>query len=70
VRVVQLCGGLDLPQESLLTQRRAEVLVQYLDRHLAIMPNVVGQEHRGHSAHADLTLDHVAIRRESPLNAG
>jgi hypothetical protein len=37
--------------------------MEHLERHGAIMPDVVGQVHRGHPAPTELALDPVAVRQ-------
>ncbi len=59
VRVLELCGGLDLREEPLAAQRSTEVGVKHLDGDVAVVLDVVREEHRRHSAGADLTADVV-----------
>ena len=60
VRVGQARRDLDLTQKALGSESRCEVGPQDLDRHLAVMPHVVGQVHRGHPPRTQLALDYVA----------
>ena len=50
----------DLAQEPLGAEHRAELGVEHLDRHLAVVPDVVGQVDRGHPAAAELALERIA----------
>ena len=54
--------GLDLGEESLGAECRAEVLVEKLDGDVAIVSLVAREEDGRHPALADLALDVVAAR--------
>jgi len=54
VGVLQVGGGFDLLQEARATDDRGQLRPQHLERHLAIVLDVVGQVHRGHAALAEL----------------
>jgi len=51
-----------ISQESLDAYEAGELGVHDLDRHLAVVADVVGQIHVGHAAGAELPLDRVAVR--------
>ncbi len=53
-------GELDLALEPLGAERGGELGVQHLERHRAVVPEVVGEVHRGHAAPAELALDPVS----------
>ena len=57
VRVLQLRGDLDFAEEARRPQRGGEILAQHLDRHLAMMLEVLGEIDRRHPALAELALD-------------
>jgi hypothetical protein len=59
VRVTQPGHQLDLTQESIGTDAGRELRMQDLDRDLASVLQVLGQQHHGHAAAADLRLDGV-----------
>ena len=61
VRVLQVGGGLDLGEEALGADHGAEFGTQHLDRHLAVVLDVVGQVDGGHAAGAELALEGVAV---------
>ena len=59
---------LDLGKEPLAAERGGEVRVQYLDRDVALVLEVVGEVHRRHAARTEFALHAVAVgecRRES-----
>ena len=58
--MLELGGRLDLAQEALGAERGAEVRMEHLDRHVAVVLEVVGEIHRRHSARAEFALDAVA----------
>ena len=58
--MLQIRSGLDLGQEPLGSQDCSEVGLQDLQGDSALMLQVVGQVHGGHSALTELTLDGVA----------
>ena len=59
--VLELGRDLDLAQEPVGPEGGGELRVQDLDRDLAAVLQVLGQEDRGHAAAADLRLDGVAV---------
>ncbi len=61
VRVLQRGGGADLGEEPLGADHRGQLGAEHLDRHLAVVPQVLGQVHRGHPAMPQLPLDAVAV---------
>ena len=56
-------GHPDLAGEALGAEHRAQLGPEHLDRHLAVMLEVVRQVDRGHAAPAELALDGVAARQ-------
>jgi hypothetical protein len=58
----QPAGGLDLAQKALTTDGGRRIRSEHLDRHLAMMFEIVGQADRGHSAAAEFAQDTVAVR--------
>ena len=69
MRVGELCGRLDLGQETLCTDDRSEFSFQNLEGHVAVVALVVGQLDRGHPTLTNLTLDAVAAV-EGSVQAG
>ena len=72
VRMQKLRSRLDLAQESLATERRAEIGMQRLDGDVAIVLEIVREIDGGHAARAELTLDAVdggKCRREARFDA-
>ena len=61
VGVLQGGGGLDLPHEPLGADHGGELRLQHLERHLAVVLEVLRQVHRGHAALAEFPLDAVAV---------
>ena len=61
VGVLQRRGGLDLHHEALGADDGGELGLQDLERHLAVVLEVLGQVHRGHAPLAELPLDAVAV---------
>jgi len=51
----------DLVRETLGTQCRAEFRAQDLDRHAAVVLEVLGEIYRRHATSAELALDAVAV---------
>jgi hypothetical protein len=58
--VVESGGRPDLAEEALGPEARAQLGVEHLDRHEAVVPQVAGEIHRGHAAVTELALDRVA----------
>ena len=52
---------LDLPHEALGAERMGQLLVQDLERHRPIVPEIARQVDRSHAAAAELALEQVAI---------
>ena len=61
VRVLEVGGELDLGQEPLGADHGGELGAQQLERHLAVVLEVLGEVDGGHAAGADLTFDPVAV---------
>ena len=61
VRVVEPRGDLDLGQEPLGAEHRAELGAEHLEGDLAIVLEVGGEVDGGHAAGAELALDPVAL---------
>ena len=61
VRVLEAGGGLDLALEALGAERVGQLGVQHLERDRALVPQIVGQEDRGHAAPPQLALEPVAV---------
>ena len=61
VRVLQAGGGPDFPLEALRAEGGGELGVQDLERDRAVVPEIVGQEHRGHATPPQLALEPVAV---------
>ncbi len=61
VGVLQRRGGRDLLDEPLGAEDGGELGLEDLERHLALVLEVLGQVHRGHAALAQLALDAVAV---------
>ena len=59
--MLQRGGGLDLLHEALGAEHGGELRLEDLDRHLAVVLEVLGQIHGGHAALAQLPLDAVAV---------
>ena len=54
---------LDLAQEALGPERGGQLGVQHLERDRAVVPEVVGEVHRGHAAAPELALEPVAVSK-------
>src|SRR5262245_51273079 len=59
--MLQIRGELDLLQKPLGPQHRGELRMQDLDRHVAAMPDVLGEIHGRHTALAELADQAVTI---------
>ena len=55
--MLQPGGDLDLAEEAIAADRGGELGPQHLDRHLPVVPQVLGQIDRGHAAAAQLALE-------------
>jgi hypothetical protein len=51
----------DLPQKALGAERLRELGAEYLERHRPIVPDIVSQVHRGHTAAPELPLEAIAV---------
>jgi hypothetical protein len=60
VGVGQIGGCLDLGQEALRADHGGELWPENLEGHSSVVPEILGEVHRGHPARADLSLDSVA----------
>ena len=60
VRMLKAGSRLDLGKEALLAHHGGQVLLQHLDRHLAIVLEVGGEVDHRHPALSDLTFEGVA----------
>src|SRR5207249_1827373 len=63
VGMLQLGSDLDLAEEPLRAQGRGQFRFEDLHGHFALVPQVLGQVHRGHPAAAELALDRVTTRK-------
>jgi hypothetical protein len=61
VRMHQARGDIDLPKKALWSHERGEFRAKNLDRHSAMVPQVMSQRNHGHGARPELTLDLVAL---------
>ena len=59
--VLKVGGRSDLPQEPLGPDDGGELGAKHLERHLAVVAEVVGQVHVGHSPRAEGALDAIAL---------
>jgi hypothetical protein len=57
----ELCRDLDLLQEPVGAEHGGELGLQYLDRDLTVVLEVLGEVNCGHPAARKLTLDRVAV---------
>ena len=62
VRVLESSRDLDLGEEALDAEDRAQLRLQQLERNPAVMPDVAREVHGRHPAGANLALDLVAAR--------
>jgi hypothetical protein len=51
----------DLPLETFRSKAGGELGVQHLERDRAVVPEIVGEKHRGHAPAAELALDAVVV---------
>ncbi len=61
VRVLKVGGELDLGEKALGPDDRGQLRPQQLEGDPAVVPEVMGQIHRGHAAGTDFTLEPVAF---------
>jgi hypothetical protein len=59
--VLETCDGLDLALEALGTKRVGRFRVEYLERHRALVPEIVNQKHRGHTTPTQLAVESVTV---------
>src|SRR5438128_180554 len=64
--MLQLGGEADLPREALDADGGAQLRVEHLDGHLAIVLHFFGEKHGGHAAVTELALDHIAAVEAGP----
>ncbi len=64
--MLQIGGGLDLDQEALGADHRRELGAEDLDRHLAVVSDILGEVDRGHPAGTEFALDAVAVGQACP----
>ena len=70
VGVLEPGGDLDFAKEALRPQRLSQGGMQHLERHRALVPEVLGQVHRGHAPAAQLALQQVAVRESGRQSRG
>ena len=51
----------DFPLEALGAERGSKLGMEHLERDRAVVPEILGQEHRGHATAPKLALEPVAI---------
>lgn len=70
--MLQAGGSPDFRQKALASQHRPEVGVEDLDRHMALVPEVLRPKHRRHAAGAEMRIQDVAVgqRAGEHLEAG
>jgi hypothetical protein len=61
VKMAELGGKLDLPEETLRPQARRQLGMDHLQCHRPVLTAIVGQVHRGHAAPAQLALHSVPV---------
>jgi hypothetical protein len=61
VGVMETRGSADLAQEALRAERGGELGVKHLERHRAVVPEVMGQVDSGHATAAELALKRVSV---------
>jgi hypothetical protein len=61
IGVLQMGRGLDLGQKTLGADDRCQLRPQDLERHLAVVLDVVCQVHGSHTTSTELVLDGVAV---------
>ena len=59
--MLQAGGDLDLPEEAIDADRFGDLGMEDLDRHLAVVLQVFGEEDRGHPPAPQLALQAVAV---------
>ena len=65
MRMLQVGGGLDFAQEPLGADDGGELRPQHLDRHLPVMPQVLGEVDRSHPPLAEFVEEAVAVGQGS-----
>ena len=61
--VLELGGDLDFPEEPIGPERRGQFRPEDLDRHLAVVLQVLGQIDGGHPALAQFALEPEVVRQ-------
>ncbi len=61
VRVLQLCGDVDLAEEALGPDSGGDVGVEHLDRDRPLVASIVREVHVRHASAAELAVDDVAF---------
>jgi hypothetical protein len=61
VRVTELSGDLDLPEEALRPKAGRQFAVQHFDGNRSVVPEISGEVNRGHPPAAELALERVAM---------
>src|SRR5439155_14557075 len=61
VRVLEMCRDLDLGEEALDAEHRAELRVEHLQGHGAVMAGIVREKHGRHATPPDLAFYLVAV---------
>jgi hypothetical protein len=59
--VLQASRGTDFPLEAFRSEGCRQLRVQHLERHVAIVLEIVGQVHRSHAAASQLSFKPVAV---------
>ena len=68
--MLEVGGGLDLGEEPLGADHGGQLGPQHLDRHLAVVPEVLRQVDGGHAARAELALEAVAVGQSASVRRG
>jgi hypothetical protein len=63
MRVLQAGSGPDFPLEAFWAEGGGEVGMHDLQRDRAVVPEIVGQKHRGHATPPQLALEPVAVNQ-------
>src|SRR5688572_18907638 len=59
--MLQCCRGLDLDHETLCTQHGSQLRLQYLERDLAVVLDILGEIDGGHSPLTELAYNSVSV---------